>query len=341
MKTARLRRFAIVAGMACIVGVGPAQAQGRTSGDGPTLVAEANAHLWWGDFESLERLHKQVDGPGKFDADGHAQIQRFREGVGQVVLDLGGTGDAYLAEIEALTLRWATDRPLSALAHTLHARALVARAWAYRGSGFAKTVTPEGWRQFSLHLDRAVRHLASVNTVIEADSSAHRELLVAGRGLGWSLAQQQRIAERGLRANPDDIGLWSQLVTSALPKWQGDASEVDRVIKLATQATRARRGEDLYARFYADAADEDFSHALFEDSRADWPRMRQGFRDMLQRWPDSTLNWNRFAYIACLARDRETLAEALDRVKDKPKLDAWGDNARRTFDGCQKLARST
>jgi hypothetical protein len=341
MKKLPRRRLAAIVATVSALWITPGQAQPRPPNDGPALVGEANGHLWWGDFESLERLHREVDGPGKLDADGLARIQRFREGVGQVVRDLRETGDAYLVELEALTLRWATERPLSALAHTLHARTLVARAWAYRGDGFARSVTPEGWRQFALHLDRAARHLASVDAVVETDSSAHRELLVVGRGLGWSLAQQQRIAERGLRANPDDIGLWGQLVVSALPKWQGDAAEVDRVIRRAAQATQGRRGDDLYARLYADAADGDFSHALFEDSRADWPRMRKGFRDMLQRWPDSTLNWNRFAYVACLARDRETLSEALDRVKDKPLLEAWGNNARRTFDGCQKLARQT
>jgi hypothetical protein len=230
---------------------------------------------------------------------------------------------------------------MSPLAHVLHARTLAARAWAYRGDGFANTVAPENLKLFRLYLERAAQHLSSVDAVIQGDSSGHRELLVVARGLSLDLEQQWRIAERGLRANPDDIGLWSQLLTATLPKWLGDADEVDRLIKRAVQATRAQRGEDLYARLYADAADEEFSRGLFEDSRADWTRMKKGFRDMLERWPSSAYNWNRFAYMACLAQDREALSEALDKVGDKPQLGAWGSNARRTFEGCQKLARRT
>ena len=45
-----------------------------------------------------------------------------------------------------------------------------------------------------------------------------------------------------------------------------------------------------------------------------------GFRDMVSRHP-AQANYNRFAYFACQARDRETLLELLDKVGDKPILD--------------------
>ena len=68
--------------------------------------------------------------------------------------------------------------------------------------------------------------------------------------------------------------------------------------------------------------------------------MAQGWRDLLSRHP-SLETENRYAYFACLARDKPVLLELLEKIGEKPHLDNWGANARRTFDTCRRWALSS
>lgn len=88
-----------------------------------------------------------------------------------------------------MTLAWVRQRPQTPLVHWLRAQALSKRAWEARGSGFANTVAPQAWADFRRHLEAAVQHLARASAVSLQDSSAYRELIAAGRGLGWGVVQ--------------------------------------------------------------------------------------------------------------------------------------------------------
>ena len=90
-------------------------------------------------------------------------------------------------------------------------------------------------------------------------------------------------------------------------------------------------------RLYVAAATDQFGHDLFQDSGAQWPLMKQGFEDMLARYPDHTRS-NAFAYFACLARDKPTFLDLMDRVGQQPVLDQWGSNPTRTLETCRRWA---
>ena len=103
--------------------------------------------------------------------------------------------------------------------------------------------------------------------------------------------------------------------------------------------TQAQRGLEMYARLY-NAVEGGIDGSLFTSTKANWPTMRQGFRDMLSR--RTSIDWtNRFAYLACVAQDKPTAAELLRQVGDAPVLTFWGrGNTRQTFETCARWARS-
>ena len=305
----------------------------------PLSVADQAAQLaWWGDLEGLERLHNEVNQPGRYAAAGQVLVNDFRHHANRSFVAKEGTGDTFMVEVVALTEEWTRLRPQLPMVHWLYARALVNRAWDIRGSGYANTVPPQACAEFRQTLARAVQHLARTSAVSLQDSSAFLPLISAGRGLDWEFDRLEQLALAGLQRNPDDVNLWQELVTSALPKWGGHAVLIDRVIRRAADHHK-ERADEIYARLYVFATDEGFSHAVFADSAADWPRMRKGLRDGLSRWPNKTHFWNYLGYHACLKKDRETLGEALEALQNKPDLDYWGSNARRVFESCQKMAR--
>ena len=94
----------------------------------------------------------------------------------------------------------------------------------------------------------------------------------------------------------------------------------------------------MYARLYSVAADEQFGQALFEESDVDWPTMRQAYEDMLARYPDSPMRLNRYAHMACLAKDKPTLVRLLKQLGPALNADGWGTNPQRSLESCQRWA---
>ena len=237
-----------------------------------------------------------------------------------------------VAEQEAL-------EPDVALWPALRAFVLVSQAWEVRGSGYANTVPPHAWEEFHGLLRRAMAHLAERGDHALSTPLAHAALLKASLGLGLPHARQDALLEDGLRRHPTADALVFLALASRLPRWHGDATEVDRFIRRHASRLAHANADEGYALLYSRAARAEFSHRLFENSRADWPRMRQGYRSMLAR-RDNDARRQRAAYFACLARDRDAWLEFSARGMEPPQLDEWGDNARVTYDGCRRWGAS-
>ena len=305
--------------------------------ESPVTIAAANA-MRTGDFAALEKQYALLKQPGRIEADGVSPLGWFDRGIDSVIGATVKDDEAYLRELEALTLEWARDYPKSALAHILHAAVLVEHGWSYRGGGYAKEVPPDAWKVFHDYLRRAVGYLEAHADVALTDSGAHRLLLKIGRGLGWTVPQLDAIRREGLKRNPDDINLYFAMLEGLLPKWGGTPGQLDDYIRQATAETRGRFGMGMYARLYATAADRDFKHSLFESSHADWDTMKRAYEDMFARYPDSPERRNGYAYMACLAKDKETLLRLLEEIGTDIRMTHWGANPERSLEACRRWA---
>jgi hypothetical protein len=303
------------------------------------LQAEAEHAFWWGDFATLDKLNESLKHGKHFTRDGGVELEFFHRGIGSVIGATVDRREPYLRELEAQALQWTTEHPQSTLAHNLYASILVQHAWSYRGGGYSKNVPPQAWKDFNDYLHRAVDYLNAHTDVALTDSYAHGVLLSIGMGLGWNDGQMAAIQRDGLKRNPNDIMLYFDMVTTLLPKWGGDPKALDNYIHWATEQTRADFGTGMYARLYSFAADEQFGHALFEDSLADWPAMKKSYEDMMARFPDAPARHNRFAYMACLAKDRPTLVKVLAELDGQIDAKQWGPNPERSLEGCQRWAK--
>jgi len=66
--------------------------------------------------------------------------------------------------------------------------------------------------------------------------------------------------------------------------------------------------------------------------------MKKSYQDMLARFP-SPGRVNRYAYMACLAKDRPTLVALLAELGKKIDVSLWGPNPQRSLDACQRWAK--
>lgn len=307
----------------------------------PALTVAAEQALWRGDFDYLDRENEVLKHGKHIEPDGGLDLGDFRNGLDSTIATTIAHRDPYLRELEALTLQWAAEHPKSSLAHILHAKVLVAHAWSYRGGGYVKDVPREAWKDFHDYLQRAVAYLEAHIDVARPDSSMHVLLIGIEKDLGMPMAQLDATLRDGLKQNPDDLMLYFAMVTPLLPKWHGDPRTLDDYIRRAAEDTKADYGMGMYARLYAYAAEDEFGHALFQNSLADWRLMKQGYEDMQKRFPNSPERLNRFAYMACLAKDRPTLTALLVQLGDTIDSSLWGPNPERSLEGCQRWAKET
>jgi len=331
------RRVLLAAALACAAPAAPVLAADAQL---PAVTVAARDAFWIGDFAALEKQNADLRQPGRIGDNGISQITQFRTGLESVFNNNVENGEAYCKELDLLTLQWANEHPQSAFAHALHARSLVAHAWSYRGGGFVNKVPPEAWKDFHAYLRRAADYLKAHADVALTDSYAHEVLLEIGKGLDWSSEQMLAVAKDGLKRNPDDTGLYFDVLQSVLPKWGGSPRAVDDFIKYAAEQTRDRFGQSMYTRLYLTAADDQFSHTLFQDSYADWNRMKQGFEDLLARYPDNADRLNSYAYMACLAKDKETFGKQFARIGKRIVRANWGANPERSLESCRRWAAS-
>lgn len=302
------------------------------------LHDKAKDAFWIGDFSEMERLHNayRLDDGSKLSR--YARLRSVRNGFSAISKGFDGSTDLYFAELQAVTGQWAVQHPDSAFAHILHARALQARGWAFRGSGYANTIPPAALADFRKYTLLAVQYLQDHAQVVFKDTYAHVTLMELGRALDWPTDKILAISEHGLSVDPDDDKLYFEAEQHYLPKWGGSVEALDNFIRMVQERTRAKKGMTWYTRLYVAAAEDQFSHALFEVSLANWPKMKQGFEELIER-EKSFSRINSFAYIACLAKDKATLKAQLKAMgNEKPDLEKWGENSERSYQSCKRFA---
>jgi hypothetical protein len=204
---------------------------------------------------------------------------------------------------------------------------------AFRGTDYAAETPAIAMKEFERYRDLAEAQLADHADVLANESTADVYRIMMGK---WHLPFERlhAIARAGASKNPRDLGVFEELAGAALPKWGGDTRQFDAVVREAMRRVDGYDGMALYAFLYDDYSSA-FQGAMFSTSEVDWPTMRKGFRDYLNRYPDTYI-LNRFALQACLAEDKPTTLELLDKIGARPSQRAWG----KRLDACRRWARS-
>ena len=130
------------------------------------------------------------------------------------------------------------------------------------------------------------------------------------------------IINAGIARHPSYYALYFTAMDQLLKYELPGPDKVDAIAKRASETTRSAEGFSLYARLMWHATSQTFGPRMIASPHVDWQRMRLGIGDVLARYPDPW-NINNFAYLACLAGDREATTELLKQVGGEPIGEAW------------------
>ena len=197
-------------------------------------------------------------------------------------------------------------------------------AWDARGTGYAKTVSEDGWRLFRERLTRAEQSLTEIKPSAGNLPVWYEEMIHVQKALGRDPATIQATFQEGVGKFPEYLPIYFSYAQTQMPKWGGSWEATDKLARWSADYTRPSLGNMMYTRIYWAAVQNSPSDLLlFEDTKASWPLMQQGFEDMMRKYPDSIYNLNSYASFACAANDRASYAKLRKQIGNAVHPVAW------------------
>jgi hypothetical protein len=223
----------------------------------------------------------------------------------------------------ALLGKWAAAYPESPTPRIALANLYRDYAWEARGSGYADSVTTEGWKLFGERIEMAQGILNGAKAMKTEDAEAYYLQLILDKAMGHSRAEMESSFTKGLKLNPDFTPIYSAKAEYLLPRWSGGPGDWESYAAQAADRMGGDNGDILYMFIVRSVAYTEGS-SLFNDSLLSYPRMKKGFLAARARYPDNTWDLNSFCYFASIAGDHDTAVDLFKRIGDNYVEDVWG-----------------
>jgi len=215
---------------------------------------------------------------------------------------------------------WIAAKPDSITARVAHADFLVTHAWHARGDGYADSVTPEGWKSFGIRLNRAAEILEKAQTLSAKDPYLWDVSISTGKGLSWEKPEFEAIIAQAVAQEPKFFAVDINRSLSLLPRWLGEPGDWEAYAQQASERQDGL-GAEVYARIVIYLAG--YHDNIFRETKASWPRTKEGLKLMRERYPDSIKILSQIAKTATAAEDREFAKASFDQLGDVYLPSVW------------------
>jgi hypothetical protein len=252
--------------------------------------------------------------------------------------------DPQWAQLESTTADWLARAPDSPAAALMAANALLQHGWAYRGSGFANTVSPRAGRSYGESVERARMILDTHRAVSDADPEWYALRIDVAKQQGAKPEQIDALIAEALKRYPTYYPIEYAAVEALSPKWGGSEEAIKGFVQQAVERSREQEGTQAYARIYIYIARNARSPVdELNLSGAKREPFKQSMDEVLRAYPD-LFNQDTARGIYCFAGFKDDFV-ALGRHPsadhfpvawwDTPDwrrgCEAWGFEGRETF----------
>ena len=254
------------------------------------------------DFQALEMQLATILKEKKKDQDGHSLLSKA---YGEICNnpDAEHAMDKWSGDLED----WLKRNPSSHFANAAMGQFYVNYAWHARGSGWANTVTREGWRLFEARLNKARDYLEKAYLSDPSDPMAPRWLIKVAMGLGSGYAEMEKQFQRAIQADKSEYETYLAKLTYLMPKWGGTE---EKMFAFARETAKNAPADSLAPLVVAKAHWEMYyrsedQKAYFKQTEV-WNEVRSVYSELCRRFPNSKELHTWFSRTARLAGDDET-----------------------------------
>jgi len=215
---------------------------------------------------------------------------------------------------------WIAAKPDSITARVAYADFLVSYAWRARGSGYADTVTPQGWNLFKSRIAAAHKVLDEARPLKDKDPCWWNVALDIARSQGLERTEYDALVAEAHAFEPRFWGYDVERAFSLLPRWYGKPGEWEAYAE-QTAARPDGLGVELYARIVIFL--KSYHDNILQESKASWPKTLEGLARMRSAYPESLTILHDTAHLASLAGDWKLAKDTFDQIGDRYVDECW------------------
>lgn len=287
-------------------------------------------------FNELDRLSTEYRESGVRTPSGLWKLSIFYRGIdglARAKSNYRPDFDMLLGKVD----RWVASSPNSPSAYIAKGIILTHVAWSIRGTSSAYKVKKRNWKPFREKAREAYRYLLSVKQKADVDPSWYEVSVKIMTAFENNISKVMSVANEGLNKFPYYHELYFTTVLYLTPKWYGDDAYIEEFALKAVQRTREKARMSMYARIYWYVDYNNYHGKLFSNSDVNWDKMRNGFEDMIEDYP-AQYNIQKFAYYACLAKDKLTAQRIFDKINEPVLMIIW--LRQRNYEHCRRFSDS-
>ena len=289
-----------------------------------------------GDLAQMEQVAQQVRVDKSRLSGGVWKLFGFYEGVSKPPARDNSTDSEWSAHIKDLK-KWTAAYPGSATARIALAQAYINYAWFARGSGYSNTVSDSGWDLFGERIALAKATLIEAAHLKEKCPYWYEAMQIVALAEGWDKRQARELFDQARAFDPTYYHYYREYANFLLPKWYGEEGETQALAEEISSRLPGSDGSIVYfeiASLLACQCDKE------RDSLdgISWPKVKQGYANLLRLYGTSNLKANRFAYMSFVANDRDAAQSAFSAIGTDWNQLVW--NSAANFDSARSWAIS-
>ncbi len=208
------------------------------------IRAESLALLSAGKYDTLDALARTHRASKECYADGVWKLKEVYAGLVPAETNSETQWQAGLTAIR----EWIKAKPESITARVALADTLVSYAWKARGSGYANTVTENGWKLFEQRVMESAQVLKDSKALKETCPRWWSVMLTIAMASGVDKPRYQTVFAEARKAEPANEGYYFQMAYYLLPRWHGNPNDTARFLQEAADQIGGDDGDLLYAR---------------------------------------------------------------------------------------------
>lgn len=196
-------------------------------------------------------------------------------------------------------------------------------AWHARGSGYADTVTDEGWKKMGERLQEAASYLKMAKELNTKNPRLWSAAASIGLGQGMENEEFEALVKDALRSEPTYEVILFDRTNYLRPRWHGNEGDWERAAKEAADQLPGAEGDKRYARIMWAAHSLGECRKLYLNKSIDWDRIKRGFVLLEKENPNSLATTSRFCALAVSAGDMPQARELFDKLHGRMTESAW------------------
>ncbi|MFY9691937.1 MAG: DUF4034 domain-containing protein, partial [Candidatus Acidiferrales bacterium] len=293
--------------------------------DGPEYEYESQIMMYLvrNDYDSLDREARDARSRKVRFKGGPWKLYDFYEGISKPPSGDQATDEDWNLQIEALKA-WVAARPESAAARIALAETYLSYGWRARGSGYADTVSDDGWNLFGQRVSMAASALVDAAKLKEKCPYWFEVMQQVALAQGWDKSQAKELLDAAMSFEPGFYHYYREYANFLLPKWNGDPADAPAFAEQISNQLGGQQGKFVYFEVSSTIvcgcnSDDDGSQLQL----LSWPKIKDGYAALGQLYGYSNLKINRFAYMAVLEHDKPAAQPALAAIGDNWEPKVW------------------